>query len=132
MLLLLLLSAKITQSFPISTNNRANIKSTWLQAVQDSGSTTSRGATEKSASKKGGYTEVSFLLEEFKTAQGNYVDPYKILKVKRTATKMEIKQSYRKLSRKLHPDMVMQRDILPGKWWVCCVCLFVRFFIMWL
>ena len=61
-------------------------------------------------------SEVSRFLTDFRTADGNVVDPYKMLRVSRTATKMEIKQSYRRLSRKLHPDMVAQSDVLPGRW----------------
>lgn len=54
-------------------------------------------------------------LSDFKTADGNHIDPYKMLKLPRSATGAEIKQSYRRLSRQLHPDMVAQKDILPGK-----------------
>jgi DnaJ-domain-containing protein 1 len=60
--------------------------------------------------------EVSKFLTDFKTAQGNVVDPYKILKVPRSATTVEIKQSYRKLTKKLHPDAVARKEILPGNW----------------
>ena len=60
--------------------------------------------------------EVSRFLTEFRTADGNVVDPYKLLRVSRSATTIEIKQSYRKLSRKLHPDAVAQTQILPGTW----------------
>lgn len=55
-------------------------------------------------------------LSDFKTADGSSVDPYKMLQVSRSATSAEIKQSYRRLSRKLHPDMVAQSDVLPGRW----------------
>lgn len=60
--------------------------------------------------------EVSRFLAEFRTAQGTLVDPYKVLKLPRTASSVEIKQSYRKLSRKWHPDAVARKDILPGNW----------------
>ena len=60
--------------------------------------------------------EVSRFLTDFRTADGNVVDPYKMLGITRSATRIEIKQSYRKLSRKLHPDMVAQSKILPGRW----------------
>ena len=54
-------------------------------------------------------------LSDFKTADGINIDPYQMLKLPRSATGAEIKQSYRRLSRQLHPDMVAQKDILPGK-----------------
>ena len=60
--------------------------------------------------------EVSRFLTDFRTADGNVVDPYRMLQVSRSATRIEIKQSYRRLSRKLHPDMVAQSEILPGRW----------------
>ena len=60
--------------------------------------------------------EVSKFLTDFTTAQGNLVDPYKVLNIPRTASSVEIKQSYRKLSRKWHPDAVARKEILPGKW----------------
>lgn len=50
--------------------------------------------------------DVSRFLTDFRTADGTVVSPYKILQVSRSATIIEIKQSYRRLSRKLHPDMV--------------------------
>jgi hypothetical protein len=55
-------------------------------------------------------------LTDFRTADGELVDPYKLLNIKRSATKTEIKESYRRLSRKLHPDAVQQSNILPGRW----------------
>jgi DnaJ-class molecular chaperone len=60
--------------------------------------------------------DVSRFLAGFRTADGTIVDPYKTLQVARNATSIEIKQSYRRLSRKLHPDMVAQMEILPGRW----------------
>lgn len=54
-------------------------------------------------------------LTDFRTADGELVDPYKLLNIKRSASKTEIKESYRRLSRKLHPDAV-QSNILPGRW----------------
>lgn len=54
-------------------------------------------------------------LSEFKTADGTSINPYTMLKLSRSATSAEIKQSYRRLSRQLHPDMVAQNDILPGR-----------------
>ena len=60
--------------------------------------------------------DVSRFLTDFRTADGKVVDPYRMLELDRGATSMEIKQSYYRLSRKLHPDRVAQMDILPGKW----------------
>lgn len=75
-------------------------------------------AGERSPRSKRKDEEVSRFLTDFKTAQGNLVDPYKVLKIRRSASSLEIKQSYRKLSRKWHPDAVARKEILPGKWWV--------------
>ena len=71
---------------------------------------------ERKSKSKRKEEEVSRFLTDFKTAKGNLVDPYKILKLPRTASPVEIKQRYRKLSRKWHPDAVAQKEILPGKW----------------
>ena len=60
-------------------------------------------------------TEESRFLADFRTATGEIIDPYSALRVPRTATLDEIKTSYRKLSRKLHPDAVSKSNILPGK-----------------
>jgi DnaJ-class molecular chaperone len=56
----------------------------------------------------------SFLLDDFKTANGELIEPYKVLKVGRGAEKSEIKKAYRELSRRYHPDGVRYRDLLPG------------------
>ncbi|KAL7568673.1 hypothetical protein ACA910_021672 [Epithemia clementina (nom. ined.)] len=45
---------------------------------------------------------------------GEIIDPYKVLKVNRKADRQEIKQAYRALSRRYHPDVMIHRDILPG------------------
>lgn len=66
--------------------------------------------------KKTNNEDVSRFLSDYRTADGTLVDPYKILQVSRSATTAEIKQSYRRLSRKLHPDMVAQMEVLPGRW----------------
>jgi hypothetical protein len=58
--------------------------------------------------------EENFLLEEFKVANGERIHPYKILKINRSATRQEVKQAYRDLSRRYHPDGARHRDILPG------------------
>lgn len=67
-----------------------------------------------SVSRRSSTTE-SFLLQDFKTASGEIINPYLILKVPRTANAEEIKDAYRNLSRRYHPDGMRQhREILPG------------------
>lgn len=56
----------------------------------------------------------SYLLEDFMTAQGEVLNPYKVLKVKRDCARQDIKKAYRDLSRRYHPDGMRHRDILPG------------------
>ena len=58
----------------------------------------------------------NFLLDEFKIYNGEVLDPYKVLKVHRSAERQEIRQKYINLSRRYHPDVVMHKDILPGSW----------------
>ena len=60
----------------------------------------------------------NFLLEEFSIYNGEVLDPYKVLKVHRSAERQEIRQKYINLSRRYHPDVVMHKDILPGSWYV--------------
>lgn len=57
----------------------------------------------------------NFLMDQFKTADGEIIDPYRVLKVGRKADKDEIRKSYRTLSKKYHPDGVRFRDVFPGK-----------------
>jgi hypothetical protein len=59
--------------------------------------------------------ESNYLLDEFRTADGEIIDPYKVLKVPRKAEHKDIRQSYRMLSKKYHPDGVRFREVLPGK-----------------
>ena len=54
------------------------------------------------------------LLADFSTDSGELIDPYKTLKVSRSATISEIKVSYRTLMKKLHPDKQKFRKVLPG------------------
>lgn len=55
------------------------------------------------------------LLDEYTTYRGELVNPYEVLKISRHASLSEIKQSYRNLSRRYHPDGNRhKRDILPG------------------
>lgn len=60
--------------------------------------------------------DVSRYLADFIGPDGDLVDPYKLLGVRRTASPSDIKASYRRLSRKLHPDAVARSEILPGRW----------------
>ena len=92
---------------PISVSPLSRNMGVWLHAAEVRGG--SRIGTE------------GLLLSEFVTASGEVVNPYQILKVPRTADQAEIKMAYRTLSRKYHPDGMLQRkdqDILPGRWYV--------------
>lgn len=62
--------------------------------------------------------EDSFLLQEFRKHMGEVINPYTALKVPRDAEITEIKASYRKLSRRYHPDIMRHKTILPGSWYV--------------
>mmetsp|Transcript_11891 Transcript_11891/g.25744 ORF Transcript_11891/g.25744 Transcript_11891/m.25744 type:complete len:202 (+) Transcript_11891:95-700(+) len=57
------------------------------------------------------------LLDDFRIAGGEVINPYNVLSVSRSADRSEIKSAYRKLSRRYHPDGILQRDdgILPGR-----------------
>ena len=57
-----------------------------------------------------------FLLDEFKTYDGQVVNPYQTLRVGREADRSEVRKAYIKLSRRYHPDGFRQKDILPGRW----------------
>lgn len=69
-----------------------------------------RGNGEKSSAR-----ETSSLLNEFRIASGEIIDPYKVLKVARDASRDEIKAGYRNLSRMYHPDQIRFRKTLPGR-----------------
>jgi DnaJ-domain-containing protein 1 len=56
------------------------------------------------------------LMKQFATSFGEVVNPYQILQVPRDAEKSTIKESYRKLMKRYHPDARRHKDILPGKW----------------
>jgi hypothetical protein len=60
-------------------------------------------------------SEASRFLADFRDVNGDIIDPYRSLRVSRSATLDDIKASYRKLSKKLHPDAVIKSNILPGK-----------------
>jgi len=76
-----------------STSNQSRIKLTVLEGTKGS----------------------NFWLQDFETATGEVINPYDVLKIKRSAELSDIKKSYRNLSRRYHPDAAMRRDILPGK-----------------
>jgi DnaJ-class molecular chaperone len=56
----------------------------------------------------------TFLLSGFKTASGEIINPYKVLKISRKATRDQVRQAYIGLSRRYHPDGARNRDLLPG------------------
>jgi len=53
-------------------------------------------------------------MDEFRTPDGNIINPYGVLKVDRDATRTVIRQAYRKLSKKYHPDAVRHNTVMPG------------------
>lgn len=59
---------------------------------------------------------VGYLLQEFVFYDGSVVDPYRTLKVDRTANRAAIRTAYRTLSRAYHPDARLydSTEILPG------------------
>jgi len=62
--------------------------------------------------------ESNYLFREYKTAEGEVVNPYSILNIKKNAHTDEIKQQYRTMSKMYHPDIVMHSRVLPGEWYV--------------
>jgi len=117
-LLLVIISTVAVSSFqPVNTSAFLSVRSHDKDCVGNTRLySDTRGKNGKTKFGQKTDAEVSRFLTDFRTADGNVVDPYKMLQLSRDATTMEIKQSYRKLSRKLHPDMVAQSDVLPGRW----------------
>ena len=112
--IILLAIAITTDSFTLPINRRYALAATRTRIYSDN----SNGNNSVSKTKFGEQAtsvEERFLTD-FRTADGELVDPYKLLNIKRSASKTEIKESYRRLSRKLHPDAVQQSNILPGRW----------------
>mmetsp|Transcript_13152 Transcript_13152/g.26733 ORF Transcript_13152/g.26733 Transcript_13152/m.26733 type:complete len:360 (-) Transcript_13152:2224-3303(-) len=97
-------------SFPLSP--RSVPSSTQLFS---SNNPTSRGKNGKAKFGQRTATEASRFLADFRTANGEIIDPYRALRLPRSATLDDIKTRYRKLSRKLHPDAVSKSRILPGQ-----------------
>jgi hypothetical protein len=60
--------------------------------------------------------ESNYLLDDFRTANGEIVNPYEILNVNRAANRMDVKKNYRTLSKLYHPDGVRFADSLPKNW----------------
>lgn len=58
----------------------------------------------------------NFLFEEFSTADGEAINPYKVLKLDKDAEKRDIRRSFRELSKMYHPDAVRFSDKLPDGW----------------
>lgn len=112
--ILLAITITTVNSFTLPINRRYAMATTRTRIHSDnlngnnSGSKTKFGEQATSVEER--------FLTDFRTADGELVDPYKLLNIKRSATKIEIKESYRRLSRKLHPDAVQQSNILPGRW----------------
>jgi hypothetical protein len=99
--------------FPLSP--RSVPSSTQLcGSSSDSSNDSSRGKNGKTKFGQRTVTEASRFLADFRRSNGEIIDPYKSLRVPRSATLDDIKTSYRKLSRKLHPDAVSKSRILPG------------------
>lgn len=119
--LVAIITVSVSNSFQVLRNKQ---QSCLISGIRTAG-TCSSGNTRLYVETRGNNGKTKFgqrtnvedrFLSDFKTADGSSVDPYKMLQVKRSATNAEIKQSYRRLSRKLHPDMVAQSDVLPGRW----------------
>ena len=58
----------------------------------------------------------SFLFDDFRTSKGEVVNPYHVLKVRRSASRQEIKRAYFALCRKYHPDSFRQKQQHTGIW----------------
>lgn len=55
------------------------------------------------------------LLDDFRTSWGEFIDPYKTLKVNRDSPIKEVKKAYYSLSKRYHPDGRYRfKGILPG------------------
>ncbi|VEU37943.1 unnamed protein product [Pseudo-nitzschia multistriata] len=66
------------------------------------------------STRSGRVAEESFLMKPFQTASGETVNPYRVLKVPRSAERKEIREAYRRISKRYHPDIVRHKDVLPG------------------
>jgi preprotein translocase subunit Sec63 len=59
--------------------------------------------------------EVHFLLKKYVTADGEVINPYRVLGVRRDAERQEIRKAYTKLARRYHPDTIRHRKVMPGR-----------------
>jgi len=115
-LLLLVAAVSLTgvvDAFSFPSSSRSIISSS--TQLFSSNNPTSRGKNGKAKFGQRTATEASRFLADFRTANGEIIDPYRALRLPRSATLDDIKTRYRKLSRKLHPDAVSKSRILPGK-----------------
>ena len=112
-MILLAIAITTVNSFTLSINRRYALTKTRARLYSDNSNGNNSGSKTKFGEQATSVEER--FLTDFRTADGELVDPYKLLNVKRSASKTEIKESYRRLSRKLHPDAV-QSNILPGRW----------------
>ena len=107
---LLIATVSVCQAFqqrqPVSFDSRPTCQSS--KGLGQLGSTAARTLKDDESSNR--------LLEEFRTASGEIINPYQVLRVDREAQRTEIRESYRTLSRKYHPDGHRHKTILPGNW----------------
>ena len=89
---------------------------TRLRSTTEDRESTGTGGKQKAKWGQRTDADVSRYLADFIGPDGDLVDPYKLLGVRRTASPSDIKASYRRLSRKLHPDAVARSEVLPGRW----------------
>jgi len=57
----------------------------------------------------------STLMDDFKTVDGEVIEPHRVLRVPWDANQTEVRGAYKKLSKKYHPDAVRSMKVLPGR-----------------
>lgn len=110
MSLALLLSLKTASAFVVPRSDKKRNNNRSVLVTPKLPSAPSSTALFASAS-----SHNSPWLQEFATASGEIVDPYDILKISRSASQEQVRQSYLHQSRRYHPDGARQRKYLPGK-----------------